>query len=127
MKNETLYLICLKFFETLHPNFCIDKNELNKSDKLSEDPEDSEDTEFLTDQPPSIDEIIRDTENSYIETNDIDEENISLVTTIENSIESKTNELPSEPPIEPNKDKSDLCSCIKKFGLCFGSKIKKSD
>ena len=127
MKNETLYLICLKFFETLHPNFCIDKNELNKSDKLSE----QEDNEILIDKTPSIDEIIRDTENSSIETNDIDEENISLVTTIENSIESNTNELesepPSEPPSEPNKDKSDLCSCIKNFALCFGSKIKKSD
>jgi hypothetical protein len=123
MKNEALYLICLKFFETLHPNFCIDKNELNKRDELSE----QEDNEILIDKTPSIDEIIRDEENSSIETNDIDEENISLVTTIENSIESKTNELPSEPPLEPNKDKSDLCSCIKKFGLCFGSKIKKSD
>jgi len=123
MKNEALYLICLKFFETLHPNFCIDKNELNKRDELSE----QEDNEILIDKTPSIDEIIRDTENSSIETNDIDEENISLVTTIENSIESNTNEVESEPPSEPNKDKSDLCSCIKNFGLCFGSKIKKSD
>ena len=59
MKNETLYLICLKFFETLHPNFCIDKNELNKSDKLSE----QEDNEILISIPYNENNILIESED----------------------------------------------------------------
>jgi hypothetical protein len=120
MNSETLYLFCLKFFETLHPNFCIDKNELDKNeldknDELSEDPDDNE---LLIDNPPSIHEIIRD---------EVNQENISMTAYVEPEentfIESISNKSDNEAIKEPNY----FCNCVKKLALFLTSKIKKSD
>jgi hypothetical protein len=125
MSSETLYLFCLKFFETLHPNFCVDKNELDElnkhNDKNIEVSEDtSNDNELLiVDQSPSIQEIIRD---------EVNLENISLT----------ANEEPDETPFiesisnksadnEISKKPDYFCNCVKKIGLFLTSKIKKSD
>jgi hypothetical protein len=124
MNSETLYLFCLKFFETLHPNFCIDKNELDKSNdknnELSEDipDEDTEGNELLIDQSPSIHEIIRD---------EVNLENISLTAYVEpeehNFIESISNESDNETSKRPDY----FCNCVKKITLFLTSKMKKSD
>ena len=125
MNSETLYLFCLKFFETLHPNFCVDKNELYELNKhndrnieVSEDT--SNDNELLiVDQSPSIQEIIRD---------EVNLENISLT----------ANEEPDETPFiesisnksadnEISKKPDYFCNCVKKIALFLTSKIKKSD
>ena len=128
MSSETLYLFCLKFFETLHPNFCIDKNELdelnkhnNKNIESSEDVCDEEpvDNELLIDNAPSIQEIIRD---------EVNLENISLT----------ANEEPDETPFiesisnksadnEISKKPDYFCNCVKKIALFLTLKIKKSD
>lgn len=124
MSSETLYLFCLKFFETLHPNFCADKNELDELNKHNDKnievlEETSNDNELLIDEPPSMQEIIRD---------EVNLENISLT----------ANEEPEETPFiesisnksadnEISKKPDYFCNCVKKIALFLTSKIKKSD
>ena len=124
MNSETLYLFCLKFFETLHPNFCIDKNELDKSNdkniELSEyiPDEDPAGNELLIDQSPSIHEIISD---------EVNLENISLTAYVEPEntfIESISNKSSDN---ETSKKPDYFCNCVKKIALFLTSKIKKSD
>lgn len=122
MSSETLYLFCLKFFETLHPNFCADKNELDKSNELAEDThceETSNDNELLIDEAPSIHEIIRD---------EVNLENISLTANVEpeetHFIESISNKSTDN---EISKKPDYFCNCVKKITLFLTSKIKKSD
>ncbi len=124
MSSETLYLFCLKFFETLHPNFCADKNELDElnkhNDKNIEVPEDtSNDNELLIDEPPSIQEIIRD---------EVNLENISLTANVEPEetlfIESISNKSTDN---EISKKPDYFCNCVKKIALFLTLKIKKSD